>query len=284
MRSSFYVGSVFHHRLRPRVHKLRYGVFWMLIDLDEINAIADELRFFSYNRFNLMSLHDSDHGDGSNLPLRVQIEGLLRESGVASGIGKIDLFCMPRILGYGFNPLSVYFCYRDDRSLATIIYEVHNTFGERHSYIIPCKEVEDNHVEQRCAKAFFVSPFLDMNMHYSFGVDLPGEKVKVAIRGDDPDGPVILASLAGAKRPLDDRSLLRLMVNHPLLTATVVAGIHWHALRMILKGFRLRRHVSAPRHLATVILLPSSLLPTLPEILEKPRIAWASGVAVAHGV
>lgn len=253
MRSSFYVGEVFHRRSRPRVHKLRYGVFWILIDLEEMDLIEDELRFFSHNRFNLMSFHDSDHGDGTDRPLRAQIEDLLGTSDIAMKIGRIDLLCMPRVLGYGFNPLSVYFCYRTDDALAAIIYEVHNTFGERHSYVIPCKQLDGGHVEQRCAKAFFVSPFLDMDMHYTFGVDLPGEKVKVAIRGDDPDGPVIFASLAGSKQPLNDRSLLRVMISHPLLTFKVIAGIHWHALRMILRGFRLRRHVSAPRHLTTVV-------------------------------
>jgi DUF1365 family protein len=253
IRSSLYVGSVFHHRMRPHAHKLRYGVFWMLVDLEEVSTIAGKLRFFSHNRFNLPSFHDADHGNGSRGPLGVQIRELLQREGISSEIGRIDLLCMPRILGYGFNPLSVYFCYRSDGSLAVIIYEVHNTFGERHSYIIPCKPADCGRVEQRCAKAFFVSPFLDMDMHYSFRVDLPAETVSVTVRGDDQKGPLILASLAGSKQALDDKSLLRLMVSHPLMTVRVIAAIHWHALRMILKGFRLRRHVSAPRRLATVV-------------------------------
>lgn len=251
--SRLYVGDVFHHRLRPRVHKLRYGAFWMLIDLDEIGAIASRLKFFSHNRFNLTSFYDADHGNGSGTTLRVQIEELLNASGMTSAIGRIELLCMPRILGYGFNPLSVYFCYRPDASLAVIIYEVHNTFGERHSYIIPCKQTGGAAVEQRCAKAFFVSPFLDMDMSYAFRVDLPADKVKVTVRGEDQQGPIIVASLAGSKLPLSDRSLLHLMIRHPMLTVTVIAAIHWHALRMILKGFRLRRHTPAPRRLATVV-------------------------------
>lgn len=253
VRSSLYVGNVFHHRMRPRVHKLRYGVFWMLVDLDELDAMAGTLRFFSHNRFNLTSFHDADHGNGGAIPLARQIRDLLRTSGVATEVGRIDLLCMPRILGYGFNPLSVYFCYRPDGSLAVIIYEVHNTFGERHSYIIPCKPADNGRVEQQCAKAFFVSPFLDMEMHYSFRVDLPAETVRITIQGDDPQGPTILASLAGSRQVLNDKSLLRLMVSHPLMTLKVIAAIHWHALRMILKGFRLRRHVSAPRCRATVV-------------------------------
>lgn len=253
IRSSLYVGDVFHHRLRPRVHKLRYSLFWMLIDLREIDALTGKLRLFSRNRFNLTSFYDSDHGNGSHASLLLQIEELLHATGITSDIGKIDLLCMPRILGYGFNPLSVYFCYRVDGSLAVMIYEVHNTFDERHSYVIPCKEADEGPVEQRCAKAFFVSPFLDMDMYYDFRVNLPNEKVKVTVRGSDSQGPVILAALAGSKRGFSDRSLLGLMVTHPLMTFAVIAGIHWHALRMILKGFRLRRHISASSRFAAAV-------------------------------
>ena len=108
-------------------------------------------------------------------------------------------------------------------------------------------------VEQRCAKAFFVSPFLDMDMYYDFRVNLPNEKVKVTVRGSDSQGPVILAALAGSKRGFSDRSLLGLMVTHPLMTFAVIAGIHWHALRMMLKGFRLRRHISASSRFAAAV-------------------------------
>lgn len=252
-RSSLYAGQVFHHRLRPRVHKLRHRVFWMLLDLDEMDTISRKLKLFSHNRFNLVSFHDADHGNGSSVPLRVQVDDLLRGVGLALKAERIELLCMPRILGYGFNPLSIYFCYRSGGSLAVIIYEVHNTFGERHSYIIPCERSDGDAVEQRCAKAFFVSPFLDMDMSYSFQVDLPAEKVKIAIRGEDREGPIILASLAGSKLALDDKSLLRLMVRHPAMTVMVVAAIHWHALRMLFKGFRLRRHIPARRQFAAVV-------------------------------
>lgn len=252
-RSSLYAGQVFHHRLRPRVHKLRHRVFWMLLDLDEMDTISRKLRLFSHNRFNLVSFHDADHGNGSSVPLRVQVDDLLRGVGLALKAERIELLCMPRILGYGFNPLSIYFCYRSGGSLAVIIYEVHNTFGERHSYIIPCERSDGDAVEQRCAKAFFVSPFLDMDMSYSFQVDLPAAKVKIAIRGEDREGPIILASLAGSKLALDDKSLLRLMVRHPAMTVMVVAAIHWHALRMLIKGFRLRRHIPAQRQFAAVV-------------------------------
>lgn len=246
-RSALYVGSVIHRRLRPRPHRLRYRVFWMLLDIDAIDAADSELRWFSRNRFNLVSFRDADHGDGSDTPLRAQIDRKLDAAGIDTGGGPIRLLCMPRILGYGFNPLSVFFCHRKDGSLAAILYEVHNTFGERHTYLIPVADDGGPTVHQQCDKDFYVSPFLDMAMRYDFRVAPPGERVSVAIRGDDDDGPMIVAALSGNRTDLTDGALLKLLVTHPLLTFKVIAGIHWHALRMILKGFRLyRRPQPAP--------------------------------------
>ena len=137
LRSTLYAGTVMHRRVRPRAHRLRYRVFWMLLDLDEIAALPHILRLFSHNRFNAVSFFDNDHGDGSGRPLRAQVEEHLQAAGIAPDGGPIRLLCMPRVFGYGFNPLSVYFCYQRDGSLAAMLYEVHNTFGERHSYLIP---------------------------------------------------------------------------------------------------------------------------------------------------
>ncbi|MGC2011685.1 MAG: DUF1365 family protein, partial [Pseudolabrys sp.] len=133
-RSALYVGSVMHRRVRPRVHKFRYRAFWFLVDLDELPEIAGRLRLFSHNRFNLFSFQDKDHGDGTATPLRAQVERQLGEAGIHLAGGPIRLLCMPRTLAYCFNPLSIYFCYRADGTLAALVYQVHNTFGERHSY------------------------------------------------------------------------------------------------------------------------------------------------------
>lgn len=236
--SCLYVGQVVHRRLRPRRHHLRYRVFWMLLDLDEVDSVARKLRFFSRNRHNLVSFLDCDHGNGSDVPLRQQVEAALRKAGCQPGRMKIRLLCMPRILGYGFNPLSVYFCYRDDGSIEAIIYEVHNTFGERHSYVIPGHGATADVIEQRCGKEFYVSPFLGMDMSYEFRVLLPATRVGVAIQGREQDEVVIGASLSGSRVQLTDGALLKAFITHPLLTLKVIGGIHWHALRMVLKGFR----------------------------------------------
>ena len=256
LRSTLYVGSVMHRRVRPRAHKLRYRVFWMLLDLDEIDDLPRRLRLFSRNRFNAVSFHDADHGDGGGRPLREQAESHLRKAGIEMSGGAIKLLCMPRVFGYGFNPLSIYFCYLSDGSLAAILYEVHNTFGERHSYLIPIDRAAGaagTIVDQHCEKVFYVSPFMDMDMTYAFRVAAPAERVTVAIRTGDKDGLLLFAALDGARVALTDRALLRAVLTYPLLTLKVVGAIHWHALRMLLKGFRLRSRPNPPSIPVTVV-------------------------------
>jgi len=240
--SCIYAGHVIHHRLRPRVHRLRYRVFWLLLDLDDIDGHSARLGFFSRNRFNLVGFFDRDHGDGSAVPLRTQTETLLRRAGCKPDeVAKIKLLCMPRIMGYTFNPLSVYFCYRRDNALEAIIYEVHNTFGERHSYVIPGHGATSK-VEQSCDKEFFVSPFLGMDMSYKFHVSLPDADVSIAITGTERGEPVIAASLSGKRQELSDVALLKAFMTHPLLTMKVVVAIHWQALRLVLKGFHVHAY------------------------------------------
>lgn len=262
LRSALYVGTVMHRRLRPRPHRLRYRVFWMLLDLDEIEHLPRRLRLFSHNRFNAVSFFPADHGDGSGRPLRAQVEEHLKSAGIATGGGPIRLFCMPRLFGYGFNPLSVYFCYQRDGSLAALLYEVHNTFRERHSYLIPvdreagaagAADAAGAVINQYCRKGFYVSPFMDMDMTYTFRVAVPDARVAVAIRAADKDGPLLNAALTGQRIALTDAALLRLIASHPLLTLKVIGAIHWHALRLLLKGLKLRPRPAPPAAPVTVV-------------------------------
>lgn len=243
--SCLYTGQVVHNRLQPRKHHLRYRVFWLLLDLNEIDPLSKRLRFFSRNRFNLTSFHDADHGDGSGSPLLEQARTLLQRAGCQTDQLTIRLLCMPRILGYGFNPLSVYFCSRSDGSLEAIIYQVHNTFGERHSYVMPVHGAVTEMIEQHCPKDFYVSPFLGMDMAYGFRVRPPAAQVEVSIHGKENDKTIITASLSGTRQALTDGTLIKAFASHPLLTLKVIAAIHWQALRMILKGFRLHARPQA---------------------------------------
>ena len=252
LRSALYAGSVMHRRLRPRAHYLRYRAFWLLLDLDEIDRLPRVLRLFSKNRLNAFSFYDRDHGDGSGGALRPQVEAALVRAGIAADGGRIALLCMPRLCGYGFNPLSIYFCHRRSGSLAAILYEVHNTFGERHSYLIAVNGTGAGAVEQACRKAFYVSPFMDMDLTYRFRVALPDERVSASIGVSDGTGKILVAALAGRRRPLSDAALLRVLFAYPLLTLKVVAAIHWHALRLWLKGLKLRPRPAPPPVSVTV--------------------------------
>jgi DUF1365 family protein len=232
--SGLYVGSVFHRRLTPRPHRFRYRLYWLLIDLDELPRLDAALNLFGHNRRALFSLHDRDHGEGTARPLRAQAEALLAESGVDLDGGAIRLLCMPRTFGHVFNPLSVYFCHARDGALAALIYEVHNTFGERHSYVLPAAATDSG--LQTCAKAFFVSPFLPMGLHYEFRVSPPGEKIVLAIRVIDRDGVVLRAGLTAQRRELSDGALLRAGLAVPAIGIKTMAAIHFEAARLWLKG------------------------------------------------
>ncbi|MEJ8851585.1 DUF1365 domain-containing protein [Variovorax rhizosphaerae] len=253
--SALYTGSVMHQRLRPRRHRLRYRVFSLLVDLDELPALSRRLRLFSLNRFNLFSLHERDYGDGRGL--REHIDCKLREAGMSEG-GPVSLLTMPRILGYAFNPLSVYFCHRPDGALLAILYEVNNTFGERHSYLLPIapEDAGNERITQTCAKALHVSPFLGLQMHYEFRVKVPCEArpdLDIGISATDADGTVLVARLDAKREPLRDTALARIFLSHPLLTLKVIAAIHWEALRLWLKGIPLHTHPGAPRSSAPLV-------------------------------
>lgn len=251
--SALYVGRVTHDRLRPRHHRLSYRSYWMLLDLDEVQALDLNLRLFSHNGFNLFSFYDRDYGDCGSQPLRVYVERQLASAGIVFDGGSIRLLTMPRLLGYAFNPLSVYFCHRKDGSLAALLYEVRNTFGERHSYLIPAPETRDRRIGQTCFKRFYVSPFLGMDMRYDFTVTEPEAAVRVVVRASDKSGDVVVASLIGSRRPLTDSNLLRLAFTHPLMTLKVTLGIHWEALLLWLKGVRLQPKPPAPREPVTAV-------------------------------
>ena len=243
--SALYRGRVMHRRTRPRAHMLTYRVFWLLLDLAEIDRLDRRVRLFSRNRFNLLSFHDRDHGDGSGAALRPQIEAWLAGAGVDIAGGPIRLLTMPRVLGYVFNPISLFYCHQADGRLSAVVYEVTSTFGVRHAYVIPVP-AEDQAIgliRQRAAKALHVSPFMGMEMDYEFRGHAPGERLDLTIDGLDAEGLLITAAMSGERRPLDDRALLGAVAVMPFLTLKVVAAIHWEALKLWMKGVRLR---SAP--------------------------------------
>jgi hypothetical protein len=242
--STLYRGVVTHCRFSPRRHRLKYRVFWLLLDLAELDAKIAQLRLFSRNRFNLVSFYDRDYGDGGGALAWARAQ--MQAAGLESMGSRILLLTMPRLLGYAFNPISVYFCHGADGALRAIIYEVNNTFGQRHSYFIRAPESGGDIVRQRCGKAFYVSPFMDMDLRYEFTVHPPGETVGLRILVRGAHGVVLAAALTGRREALNDSALLRVAAAYPLMTLKVLAGIHWEALRLWLKGLRVRARPAPP--------------------------------------
>lgn len=245
--SQLYRGIVVHQRLRPKRHRLQYRVFSLLLDIDELSTLGQRLRLFAYNRRGVLSFYDRDHGDGSGAPLRPWVEENLKTAGIDIAGGRIEILCYPRLWGYVFNPLSVYYCYHRGGALAAMIYEVNNTLGERHSYLIPVKGVQRGEVHQHCEKVFYVSPFIPMQAHYRFRVSLPGDRLSVVINQSDADGPLLHAAFTARRVAVSDMSLLQVILAYPLMTLKVIVAIHWEALRLWLKGVPLvRRPAAAP--------------------------------------
>lgn len=240
LNSALYRGRVMHRRLRPKTHRLNYRVFWLLLDLSEIDDVDARLRLFSRNRFNLLSFHDKDYGDGSGV-LRPQVDAWMAQAGIDLEGGTVRLLTMPRVLGYVFNPISIYYCHWPDGRLAAMVYEVTSTFGIRHAYVIPIP-IEDQAagvIRQGASKALYVSPFMGMEMDYQFRGHKPGDRLDMTIDGLDAEGVLITAAMAAKREQLDDRNIAAATAAIPLMTFKVVAAIHWEALKLWLKGVSL---------------------------------------------
>ncbi len=239
--ATLYFGEVMHARLKPIGHRFSYRVMSLLIDLDRLDQADRQSPLFGVNRAALYSFHEADHGGRDGSSLRAHASRCASEHGVDLTGGRVLLLCYPRLLGFAFNPLSVYFCHRADGALALMIYEVRNTFGDLHSYVLPVRpgEVSDAGIRQQQDKMFYVSPFVEMAMRYHFRIQPPAETVRLRILETDREGPLLSATFSGRRRALTSAALLRSFVALPLVTLKIVAAIHWEALRLWLKGARL---------------------------------------------
>ncbi|WP_442895367.1 DUF1365 domain-containing protein [Bradyrhizobium sp. AZCC 1678] len=236
-----------HTRLKPIGHRFSYRVMSLLIDLDRLADADRQSPLFGVNRAALYSFHEADHGKRDGTSVRAYVQRCAAERNIDLKGGRVLLLCYPRLLGYTFNPLSIYFCYRADGELALLIYEVRNTFGDIHPYVLPVTpgEISDAGVRQQQDKLFYASPFIGMAMRYHFRVLPPGERVQLRILETDREGPLLAATFNGSHRALDTKELLRAFVALPLVTMKIMAAIHWEALRLWLKGARF-----VPRHTA----------------------------------
>jgi DUF1365 family protein len=238
--AALYVGDVVHARLKPVGHRFSYRVMSLLIDLDRLEVADRQTPLFGVNRRALYSFHEADHGDRDGSSLRLYAQRCAAEHGIDLTGGRVLLLCYPRLFGYTFNPLSVYYCYRADGQPALLIYEVRNTFGYIHAYVLPVTygDISPAGIRQTQDKRFYVSPFVEMAMRYHFRVMLPQDRVKLRILETNSEGPLLSATFNGQRRILTTRELLRSFFSLPLVTLKIVAAIHWEALRLWLKGVR----------------------------------------------
>ena len=254
-RSCLYFGRVMHKRLRPFRHRLDYRVFSLYLDLDELPSLSRRLRLFSHNRWNLFGFLDRDHGPRNGSALRPWIERCLGEAGIDLEGGAVRLLCFPRVLGYVFNPLTIWFCYHRSGCLAAVLYEVRNTFGEKHGYLIPVEpaRMPGAPILQSCDKGFYVSPFIGMAATYHFRLAEPDARLAVLIRQWTPEGELLIAPQTGPRRPLNDSTLLQAFFAYPLMTLKVIGAIHWQALKLWRKGGKVVPRPPAPEHSVTQI-------------------------------
>ena len=235
--SYIYTGTVIHKRFKPKLHTFNYNVFSLLIDLSEIDLLQKTLKIFSYNKFNIISFFNKDHGARDGSSLKHWVIDNLKKNNIESDNIQIKLLCYPRIFGYVFNPLSVFYVYDKNSDLISILYEVKNTFGEQHTYIFKTKK-EQNLIQHVSKKKFHVSPFIQMNCVYFFRLLKPGNKISVIIDVQDPLGKILYASQDGFKSELNNNNLIKSYLKHPLMTFKIIIAIHFEAFKLWTKGIK----------------------------------------------
>jgi len=224
-----------HRRLFPVQYRFVYRVFSLLLDLDALEQTGT--RWLSIGRFNLFSFYPADHGPRDGSPLRPWIDRVLAARGIDLDGGRVKLLCFPRVLGYGFNPLSLWYCFDRSGALRAILAEVHNTFGEQHCYLLGSDGAPHRAgLTDGADKVFHVSPLIGMQARYRFRLAEPGERLAVLIREYQDDRLMLVASQSGEGITLSDQALLRAFRRTPLMTLKVIAAIHWQALKIWLRG------------------------------------------------
>tara|TARA_Y100000741_G_scaffold315115_1_gene260855 strand:- start:276 stop:1046 length:771 start_codon:yes stop_codon:yes gene_type:complete len=236
--SCIYSGYITHKRFKPRKHFFVYKTFSLLIDLNEVKELEKNIKFFSYNKFNILSFYNIDHGPRDGSSISKWVKKTLASSKINIDEGKIKLLCFPRFFGYVFNPLSIFYCYDKKSKLKAVLYEVKNTFNEQHTYIFRSKS-SSNLILHKCKKKFYVSPFIAMKTFYNFRLSKPKNNINVLIQQRDLKGPLLIARQTGKKIKLTSQNLFFQFMSHPLMSFKVILAIHFEAFRLWTKGIKL---------------------------------------------
>lgn len=245
--ADMYFSNVMHRRLFPVQYRFTYRIFGFLINLNQLENLSKKSFLLSFNRFNVFSFYERDHGrrDGSSLTQWAAQQ--LESQGLASENLKIYLHCMPRVLGYTFNPISYWFCYSPDNKLLAVLVEVHNTFGDQHTYLLPATEVDSaDSVRGNKAKNFHVSPFINMQATYQFRISQPDDTFSAMIREQQNEELMLVAGQHGKRSKINNASLCKAFFSLPLMTVKVMAMIHWQAVKIYFKGGTFHRRPKPP--------------------------------------
>ena len=245
----FAFGEVRHRRLRPVGHAFRYRAWFVRVPIDALETRSGGM-LFGINRRALLALNASDHGDGR--PVREWLDDLLAQGGIQAD-GEVWLHAFASVLGYEFKPVSFWFCHRADGALAAVVAEVHNTFGERHVYLLSGEHGESLKAgaELRASKSFHVSPFCEVRGGYRFRFVNRPDRALARIDYDDDEGELLRTSLSGRFEPAGLGAQLRALLGFPLFSLGVIARIHWHALRLWLARVPFHRKPAAPAQIVT---------------------------------
>lgn len=244
------MGHVWHRRLRPIEHAFVYPSYFLLLPLRSLRRQPDAV--LRRNRRGLISFHDADHGDGSHDAL-AWFDAMLEGEGIADADGEVWLHTFPRVMGYAFKPVSFWYAHRADASLAAVLVEVNNTFGERHAYLLAGPQLDWGQ-EQSARKVFHVSPFCAVDGDYRFCFErtaaAPDRPARTRVRVDlhDAAGPLLQTSVGGTLCALTPGSMRRAFFGMPLMTFGVIARIHWQALRLWGKRLPFFTKPAAPEH------------------------------------
>tara|TARA_B100000029_G_scaffold229385_1_gene226928 strand:+ start:1966 stop:2736 length:771 start_codon:yes stop_codon:yes gene_type:complete len=235
--SCIYSGFITHRRFKPKRHFFTYKTFSLLIDLKEIRSLEKKIKFFSYNKLNILSFYDTDHGPRDGSSLTEWVKKTLLNANIDIGSGNIKLLCYPRFFGYVFNPLSIFYCYNDALQLKAILYEVKNTFNEQHTYVFSASP-KSNLIFHKCNKKFYVSPFMEMKTFYNFRLLNPGKIINIFIKQKDDEGTLLTACQVGKRIEMTSKNLFFQFLKHPLMSFKVIMAIHFEALRLWVKGVK----------------------------------------------
>lgn len=237
MNSCLYECRVMHRRITPTANRFEYSLFMACLDLDEVEGVSRKLALLSRNRWNLYSFFESDHEPAGAGPLKDRVLGYLRSSGVdPGGAARVFLLTLPRVLGFVFNPIAVYYCFDGAGAPVCAVAEVGNTFGEKKLFLVrPDGAGPDNGFRSVVPKHFYVSPFSPLDLSFDFRMALPSASLSVRVDEYDGEKKVLASALTGRRVGLSDAALAWFAVKYPLLTLKVVALIHWQALRLWLR-------------------------------------------------